>query len=114
MRPTVASSLVRPSCSAQAVRTAGATWTTVVISGSSSAAVTLAVSSRMDRAPVGQCVIHCPQSAQSASVNRRFRRTPTVVREPLPFTSQTFNVWILSQTSMQRMHLMHLLSLRIR
>ena len=110
----MASSRLSPRSSAHAVRTAGATCTTVVISGSSSASETFAVSSRMDRAPVGQWVMHCPQRAQSASVNGRLSLTPTVVRDPLPVMSQTLSDCTLSQTSMQRMHLMHLLSLRMR
>ena len=65
MRPVVACLAGRPKNSAQATRTAGATCTTTVISGSASAQRTLLVSSRTVRAPVGQWVTHCPQKVQS-------------------------------------------------
>ena len=103
-----------PSCSAQATRTAGATWTTVVISGSAKAAKASSVSSRSRRAPVGQWVMHWPQKAQSASRMVRLRLTSTLTRDPVPEMSQMCRFWILSQTWMQRMHLMHLLSWRTR
>ena len=112
--PVVSGPGVRPNCSAQATRTAGATWTTVVISGSARASSTGSVSSRSRRAAVGQWVTHWPQKAQSASRMVRLWLTLTDTREPVPATSQMFRDWILSQTWMHRMHLMHLLSWRIR
>ena len=68
MRSMVACSRGRPKASPQAVRTAGATWTTVVISGSARASSTRLVSSRAVRAPVGQWVTHWPQKVQSLSL----------------------------------------------
>ena len=65
MRPVVACRGDRPKASAQATRTAGATWTTVVISGSARARSTRLVSSRTVRAPVGQWVTHWPQKVQA-------------------------------------------------
>ena len=105
---------VRPISSAQATRTAGATWTTVVRAGSARMSSTFSVSSRSLRAAVGQWVTHCPQKAQSASVIFRLRLTFTVTREPVPATSQMLSPWILSHTWIQRIHLMHLLSCRMR
>ena len=61
MRPSVASSLGRPSPSPHAARTAGATCSTTTFFGSSIAEMTFSVSSRSRRAPVGQWVMHCPQ-----------------------------------------------------
>ena len=103
-----------PISSAQATRTAGATWTTVVRLLSARMSSTGSVSSRSRRAAVGQWVTHWPQKAQSASVIRRFWLTFTVTREPVPARSQMCRSWILSHTWMQRIHLMHLLSWRIR
>ena len=65
MRPVVACFDGRLKTSAQATRTAGATWMMVVISGSARARRTFVVSSRTVRAPVGQWVTHCPQNTQS-------------------------------------------------
>ena len=65
MRPTVACRGGRPKDSAQAARTAGATWTTTVTSGSARAQKALLVSSRTVSAPVGQWVTHWPQKVQS-------------------------------------------------
>ena len=67
IRPAVAYLAPRPQLSAQATRTAGATCTTVVISGSARALSTRPVSSRTVRAPVGQWVTHWPQKVQSVS-----------------------------------------------
>ena len=66
--PVVALSAGSWKASAQATRTAGATWTTVVISGSARASSTRLVSSRAVRAPVGQWVTHWPQKVQSLSL----------------------------------------------
>ena len=71
MRPAVACRGGRPKDSAQATRTAGATWTTTVTSGSARAQKTLLVSSRTVRAPVGQWVTHWPQKTQSVFFKKR-------------------------------------------
>ena len=68
---------------------------------------TFSVSSRSRRAPTGQWVMHWPQRAQSASVILRLPLTLTVVLEPVLVTSQMPSPCTLSQTWMQRMHLMH-------
>ncbi len=73
------------------------------------AANAFSVSLRSRRAPVGQWVMHWPQSTQSDSLMRRLRLTSTRVRLPVPDRSHTLTPWILSQTWMQRIHLMHLL-----
>ena len=65
-------------------------------------------------APVGQWVTHWPQKEQSESISVRLKDTSTVVREPVPATSQIPKLWTLSHTCTQRMHLMHLLCRRIR
>ena len=65
MRPAAACFAGRWNASAQATRTAGATWIIVVISGSARARRTFVVSSRTVRAPVGQWVTHWPQKTQS-------------------------------------------------
>ena len=105
----VACSRGSPKASPQAVRTAGATWTTVILSGSARAAKARWVSSRSRRPPVGQWVMHWPHRAQSESYMTRLLDTSMVVRLPVPATSQMLRDWILSHTWMQRMHLMHLL-----
>ena len=109
MRSMVASSRDRPKASPQAVRTAGATWTTVILSGSARAENTSMVSSRSRRPPVGQWVMHWPHRAQSESFMTRFPDTSIMVRPPVPDTSQMLSVCTLSHTWMQRIHLMHLL-----
>ena len=88
MRPVLPCLGERPKASAHATRTAGATWTIVVMFGSASASRTVLVSSRAVRAPVGQWVTHCPQNVQSVSFRERPPATSTVVREPVPTTSQ--------------------------
>ena len=105
----VASSRERPKYSPQAVRTAGATWTTVIFSGSARAAKAFWVSSRSRRPPTGQWVMHWPHRAQSESLMTRLLDTSTVVRPPVPATSQMLRDWTLSHTWTQRIHLMHLL-----
>ena len=105
----VASSRFRPKYSPQAVRTAGATWTTVILSGSARAAKARPVSSRSRRPPTGQWVMHWPHRAQSESLMTRLPDTSMVVRPPVPATSQIPRDWTLSQTWTHRMHLMHLL-----
>ena len=114
MRPGVAFFLSKFQYSAQAVRTAGATWMTVTLSGSASASSTISVSSRSRRAPVGQCVMHWPQIVQSESLMLRLWDTSMFVLEPVPSMSQICMSWILSQTCTQRMHLMHLAMSRTR
>ena len=109
MRLTVAFSGGRPRLSPQAARTAGAICTTVMISGFSIAANAFSVTLRSRSAPVGQWVMHWPQSTQSLSLMRRLWLTSTRVRLPVPDKSQTFTFCTLSQIWMQRMHLMHLL-----
>ena len=71
IRPVVACLLERPKLSAQAARTAGATCTTVMTSGSARARRTLLVSSRTVSAPVGQWVTHWPQKVQSVFFKKR-------------------------------------------
>ena len=109
MRPMVASSRFSPNASPQAARTAGATWTTVILSGSARAAKARWVSSRSRRPPTGQWVMHWPHRAQSESLMTRLSDTSMVVRPPVPARSQMDRDWTLSQIWMQRMHLMHLL-----
>ena len=116
-RFSVATSAGRSKISPQAARTAGATWTTTTFSGSLRAPPRpkmALVSSRDRRALTGQWVMHWPHRAQSALRMSRPPETPTVVWEPVPTMSQTLRDWTLSQKEMQRMHLTHLLSLRIR
>ena len=103
-----------PNASPHAVRTAGAICTTVTLSGAASAAKAFAVSSRSRSAPVGQWVMHWPQSEQSDSLIKRLPETSIVVREPEPLTSQTESDCTLSHTCTHRMHLMHLLVSRYR
>ena len=66
------------------------TRTTVIFWGSANASHTLPVSSCSCSAPTGQWVIHWPQNVQSDSPSVRNRPTPTVVRVPVPTTSQIF------------------------
>ena len=58
--------------------------------------------------------MHCPQRAHLESSRRYTSRTSTVVFAPVFTTSQIWEFWILSQTWIQRMHLMHLSYSRIR
>ena len=109
MRSMVACSRGMSKYSPQAVRTAGATWTTVIFSGSARASKALWVSSRSRRPPTGQWVMHWPHRAQSESLMTRLPDTSMVVRPPVPARSQMPKVWIFSHTWMHRMHLMHLL-----
>ena len=78
-----------------------------IFSGSSMASISFSVSSRSFRAPTGQWVMHWPQSAHLESSRRYTPATSTAVREPVLTRSQMPEAWILSQTWMQRMHLMH-------
>ena len=96
------------------MRTAGAIWTTVTVSGSSMARSTAWTSSRSRNAPTGQWVMHWPHSEQSASRMVRFSDTLTRVWLPVATRSQTFRLWTLSQIWMQRIHSMHLVVSRIR
>ena len=112
--PSEASSPCSPSSSPHAVLTAGATWTTVIFSGSASAANALSVSSRSLSAPVGQWVIHCPHRVQSEQSMVLLSATSTVVRDPVFCTSQTCMAWTLSQICTHRIHLMHFLESLIR
>ena len=101
MRSMVACSRGMSKYSPQAVRTAGATWTTVILSESARASKARWVSSRSRRPPTGQWVMHWPHRAQSESLMTR--------RPPVPARSQMPRVWTFSHTWMHRMHLMHLL-----
>ena len=104
----VASSRGMPVSSAQAVRTAGATCTMTILSGSDRAFQTFSLSSRARRAATGQCVMHWPQRVHV------YCTRPTRVRAPALIRSHTCMPWTLSQTEMQRMQRMHLVSSRIR
>ena len=88
MRLTVAFSGGRPRLSPQAVRTAGAICTTVILSGSAMARIRRKVSSRSRKAPTGQWVMHWPHSAQSDALMRRLWLTSTRVRLPVPDRSR--------------------------
>ena len=56
--------------------------------------------------------MHWPQKVQSDSPSVWKRPTPTVVRVPVPTTSQMFMVWIFSHTWMHRMQRMQRFSMR--
>ena len=95
--PMVAFSGAMPSDSPQAVRTAGATCTTVISLGSAKARYTSAVSSRSRRPPTGQWVTHWPHSEQSESLITILPETSMVVRPPVPARSHTLRVCTFSQ-----------------
>ena len=108
-RPGVASSRESPRPSPQAVRTAGATCTTVSTAGSRMASMMRLTSSRAVSAPVGQWVMHWPHRAHPASAMGRLSRTMIFVEGPTPVKSHTAQCCTFSQMATQRMHLMHLL-----
>ena len=112
-RCAVAFSRGKPKGSPQAVRTAGATCTTTILSGSARASKTRSVSSRSRSAPVGQWVMHWPQRAQSESSIKPPPRTPTQVWLERLVRSQMPSAWTFSHTWMQRRQLMHLSLLRM-
>ena len=109
----VASSRERPSDSPQAARTAGATCTTTVVSGSAMAEKTRSVSSRSRRAPVGQWVTHWPQRVQSVCSMGAPPATPTQVWLLRLVRSHTPVFCTLSHTWMQRRQWMHLSASRM-
>ena len=107
IRFSVAASALTPTASPQAARTAGATWTTTIFSGSATAWRTLWVSSRTVSAPTGQWVMHCPHRAQFTSRMLFPPATSTLARFPVPVKDQTPRVCTFSHTLTQRRHWIH-------